>query len=1378
MMAALIADRCLTGRTAACWPLIWVAACVWPRVLFAVPTTATGFYYPTDASTPSVTSGVGADRGTSWHCGADINADKEDAVYAIAPGTVVDRREGGWNSGSTGNVGIVVRHTLANETKFLAVYGHIVSDLQVGNGVTAGVQIGKVGYYQQPGGTADWSHLHFGIYEHSDGKGTAPLIDSTHGWGLRSKPTPGPETIGGVTAYDRWFDPVAYIRNRSPSGGSGGTGSLRVYAEEWSNGSFVRKFSADFQVSRVGGGVVQGWTKTTTDGYLVQNLDPGDYRVEWGTYKDDGGGSVPIDPWWRVPGPQTATVEANNTRDVWGHYERADWWPQISSRNYSGGLTLESGQEAVLEVFYTNRGWQTWRNYGGNQTNLGTWDPQDRNSVFATDDWLGGNRPGPADQSDIGAEGQGRFAFRIRAPQVTAPTDYREAFALVAENVRWLNDIGDAWKVEWNIHVNPPPKGTLSVTTNTNSPVTISGEVFVNGTSWGVAPQPRQLDVGTYTVTFGAVGGWNTPPAQSATVTSNNTTNVVGTYTDTTPPTISSYSANPPSPSNASVVRIEVTASDAAAGLDRVEVWVDGAKKGNAPLNWDTTGVADGNHAITLKAVDRANPANVKEEAFSYFLDKTPPTTPTNLVGAHECGQVTLTWDASTDPGAPTTGSGLSGYTVHRAEYPGGSFSKTATVNDATTAFTDTSLANLAAYTYHVTAFDRAGNESSAAEIIHTVGLLGDISGDCSVDVQDMVKATRLALYLDPGTYVQRDLGDVNRDAAVDVADVVKITNLSLGRAEVKGNGLQPQRREGAKKEGSGQDCVLSLPEKVEGAVEGTIEVPVRISGGAVGGVQCAVAFDPKLLTVESVAPGTLGGEGWSLDSNVLDGKVLLMLHSSAMAPIAPKEGDTIAVLRFTATGNAASGETIPLSFVDITKVVDEAGEALPLATKNGAVEIAGSQYSQSEVAAGWNMVSVPLRASSPSPVSIFGDNLPSVLTYGWAGTTYAPNPDLAPGVGCWLFAPQATTVDAAGESVSEGESFAVPLKQGWNLIGCPFRNLNVAWSDASVRYAGETRKLMDAGEWLSPVLYTWDTKTASYSLAVTPAGTIEPWKAYWVLALKDCDLLIPPTDSGHGQAVPTSAFRNPGSEGWGIPLRVTSDGRSEEITARVSPSATEGYDGAGVDIAVPPASPEPSGVHLFFPRPSWRAQTAGAADVFCVDTRGPVTRTTVWVFEVVQPQIASPKSQILLTWPDLTQVPKDYRLTLYDVDAGVRRYMRTTSSYAFAAQSGQARHFQLVVQPTLGNRLTITNVAARSLAGRRLELAYTLSDECEVWVRLLAANGRAVLQLPPRNAQRGLNRAALETKERATRGVYLLEVVARTEEGQTARAMRRVVVR
>lgn len=213
------------------------------------------------------------------------------------------------------------------------------------------------------------------------------------------------------------------------------------------------------------------------------------------------------------------------------------------------------------------------------------------------------------------------------------------------------------------------PNGWIAVTVDANSSVDVAGEVFVDGQSKGTASPSLTIEVreGTHTVSLGPVTNWTTPTPRSVDVTAGQTASTTGTYLDQTKPSIDSHSVVPPSPSSAGSVRIEVSATDAAAGLDRIEVWVDGQKVGCAPSDWDTIGTGDGSHTIERSAYDRASPANVATTTCSYFLNRTPPTVPGNVTGEHVDALILLAWPPSTDPGYPETGIGVQAYRVFRA---------------------------------------------------------------------------------------------------------------------------------------------------------------------------------------------------------------------------------------------------------------------------------------------------------------------------------------------------------------------------------------------------------------------------------------------------------------------------------------------------------------------------------------------------------------------------------------------------------------------------------------------------------------------------------------------------------------------------------------
>jgi murein DD-endopeptidase MepM/ murein hydrolase activator NlpD len=145
--------------------------------------TGTGFYFPTGTSQLGsyagwLASGCFGNRDylqNNYHLGKDIAAEIGDVVYAISDGIVTNRSTNGWEST---NIGIVIKHKLNDGTEFLAVYGHIISDLNVGNSVVAGAPFGTVGPH------SNGSHLHFGIHP--------GLSMPASNWGLMPCPTTPP----------------------------------------------------------------------------------------------------------------------------------------------------------------------------------------------------------------------------------------------------------------------------------------------------------------------------------------------------------------------------------------------------------------------------------------------------------------------------------------------------------------------------------------------------------------------------------------------------------------------------------------------------------------------------------------------------------------------------------------------------------------------------------------------------------------------------------------------------------------------------------------------------------------------------------------------------------------------------------------------------------------------------------------------------------------------------------------------------------------------------------------------------------------------------------------------------------------------------------
>lgn len=137
--------------------------------------------------------------------------------------------------------------------------------------------------------------------------------------------------------------------------------------------------------------------------------------------------------------------------------------------------------------------------------------------------------------------------------------------------------------------------------------------------------------------------------------------------------------------------------------------------------------------------------------------DTTPPTIPTDLsLDTMAIGNAELSWTASTDDDV------VEGYRVFRN---GGSIGTT-----ATTAYTDATPSCCSSYSYTVTAFDPAANESAHSDPV--IGTTGpeeqdpDLHVDGVVDLKDVVVMAGYWLDADCGI-----LADLNADEIVDLHD-------------------------------------------------------------------------------------------------------------------------------------------------------------------------------------------------------------------------------------------------------------------------------------------------------------------------------------------------------------------------------------------------------------------------------------------------------------------------------------------------------------------------------------------------------------------------------------------------------------------------------
>lgn len=146
--------------------------------------------------------------------------------------------------------------------------------------------------------------------------------------------------------------------------------------------------------------------------------------------------------------------------------------------------------------------------------------------------------------------------------------------------------------------------------------------------------------------------------------------------------------------------------------------------------------------------------------------DSAPPSIPANLkASVISSSQINLSWNASTD------NVGVVGYKIYR----NGSVKSTS----VGTSFQDTGLSAATTYTYRVSAFDLAGNESSQSTAVSATTLSvappppapsptfgPDLNNDGKVDIQD------IGIMLSYWGNITKPRSDLNQDGKVDIIDL------------------------------------------------------------------------------------------------------------------------------------------------------------------------------------------------------------------------------------------------------------------------------------------------------------------------------------------------------------------------------------------------------------------------------------------------------------------------------------------------------------------------------------------------------------------------------------------------------------------------------
>ncbi len=418
---------------------------------------------------------------------------------------------------------------------------------------------------------------------------------------------------------------------------------------------------------------------------------------------------------------------------------------------------------------------------------------------------------------------------------------------------------------------------------------------------------------------------------------------------------------------------------------------------------------------------------------------------------------------------------------------------------------------------------------------------------------------------------------------------------------------------------------------------------------------------------------------------------------------------------------------------------------------------------------------------ADPSARFVMGSATSGPLTYDIAD----PNRSIAPiGVGYWLdVAGSGTSIDTlrltAGRADASGieASNAVAIRifasgGGWNMVGAPF-TFPVEWSSVTVQVDGVNYSLAEAisNGTISPALVGYDAERRDYVYAIAPDGVLKPFNAYWVRALRDATIIVPPS-----QAVGSRAAGKPvRGEGWAARLiaSVAGDQDGQNYFGQIQ-GASDTED--RLDIVKPPAG---SG-HAYV---RFEQKTGTATRSLAFDLRDS-SRNEPQEWRAAVSSDRS-NSDVTLTWEGLRFVPRRYKVTLRDEATGQLVPMQGRASYRYrSGEAGTTRYFQIALEPQAsGGALLFRSVSTEggTRAQKGTSVRFTLSQDAEVVGVVRTLSGKSVSTLVGATRAQAGKETTLRWSGRAQdggslpAGAYIMDITARAGDGSSVRLTRTV---
>jgi hypothetical protein len=361
-------------------------------------------------------------------------------------------------------------------------------------------------------------------------------------------------------------------------------------------------------------------------------------------------------------------------------------------------------------------------------------------------------------------------------------------------------------------------------------------------------------------------------------------------------------------------------------------------------------------------------------------------------------------------------------------------------------------------------------------------------------------------------------------------------------------------------------------------------------------------------------------------------------------------------------------------------------------------------------------------------------------------------------------------------EYIDPNTAYMIPLEPGWNMIGNPFPYA-VPWSACEIEVEGQAGvrqrlSILEAAdkEYIRPQIYRYIGLTGEYTWRTAPLGELLPWQAHWLRVLKPCTLIVPPLGTGRSRSDESDNPRVAAEtrDGWLLRL-IARSGDREDANNFIGTSSRARDELSSEDVEKPPAFQ--SYVQLRVIEPRSRAALAQ-------DLRRAGKRTMRWELEITTDK---PNAEVTLHWQQEVPLPLGMRLTLVDSLTGQRVSMNRQSAYTFRTDENSRRRFVVEAQPARLSQLRITQLNVTSTRGDQVTIQYALNTTATVQVMIQDATGRTLARLTGGTRSAGLNSATWNGRTdegvAVPPGTYQIQIIATSEEGEVARAVRPLLI-